>query len=63
LSLKTIYTIKLDSATGPKTSSGSLRFEHSALGSNKCAGELSENGGIYDDLPCAVEYSYTALKK
>ena len=63
LSLKTIYKIKLDSATAPKTSSGSFRFEHSALASNKCAGELSENGGIYDELPCAVEYSYTALKK
>jgi hypothetical protein len=63
LSLKTIYTIKLDSATAPKTSSGSLRFEHSASGSNKCAGQLSANGGTYDELPCAVEYSYTALKE
>jgi len=63
LSLKTIYTIKLDSATGPKTSSGTLRFEHSASGSNKCTSQLSENGGTYDELPCAVEYSYTALKE
>ena len=62
LSLKTVYTIELDSATVPKTSSGSFRFEHSALGSNKCASQLSENGGVYDSLPCAVEYSYTALK-
>ena len=62
LSLKSIYTIELDSAEAPNTSSGSLRFEYSAAGSNKCASQLSENGGVYDSLPCAVEYSYTALK-
>ncbi|MGC4089983.1 MAG: hypothetical protein QM756_19260 [Polyangiaceae bacterium] len=63
LSLKRIYTVQLDSATAPKTSSGSLRFEYSALSSSTCYNELSANGGSYEDLPCAVEYLYTALKQ
>ena len=63
LSLKSIYTVKLDSASAPTTATGSLRFEYSASKSNTCASQLSSNGGVYDDLPCSVEFSYTALKK
>lgn len=62
ISLKSIATIELDSADSPKTSSGSFRFEYSAVGNHHCASQLSENGGVYDELPCAIEYSYTALK-
>jgi len=63
LSLKTIYTVKLDSASAPTTAAGSLRFEYSALRSNSCASQLSSKGGVYDELPCSAEFSYTALKK
>jgi len=63
LSLKSIYTVKLDSASAPTTAAGSLRFEYSASRSNTCASQLSSNGGVYDDLPCTLEFSYTALKK
>lgn len=63
LSLKSIYTIQLDSTTAPKTASGSLRFEYSAVSSTTCDLTLAENGGVYDELPCSVEYLYTALKK
>lgn len=63
ISLKTIYTIELDSATDPKTSTGSFRFEYSALHAKTCSSQLSANGGVYDELPCEVEYLYTALKE
>lgn len=62
VSLKTIYTVQIDEATAPQTSSGSLRFEYSSLYRNACASQLTVNGGAYDDLPCALEYSFTALK-
>jgi len=63
LSLKSTYTVQLDSNTAPTTGSGSLRFEYSAVRNSTCASQLTENGGKYDELPCAVVFSYTALKK
>lgn len=63
ISLKSTSTVTLDSTTDPETSSGSFHFEYSALQDDTCASQLSENGGIYDELPCEVEYQYTALKE
>lgn len=63
ISLKRNSTVELDSTTAPETSSGSFHFKYSAVEDDTCASQLSENGGVYDELPCEVEYQYTALRE
>jgi hypothetical protein len=62
LSRKEVFEVQLDSADAPQTASGSLIFTYSEANGD-CSSELARQGGVFDELPCTIEYTYTALKQ
>ena len=62
LSRKEVFEVQLDSADAPQTASGRLLFTYS-VAKGACSSELASKGGVFDELPCTVEYTYTALRQ
>lgn len=54
--------IELGTDSLPTSISGKLSFKFSANAGSDCTSQLAAQGGVYDVIPCTIEYSFTGSR-